>query len=221
MSLRLRLPFAADLRRAAPLALGLWALWAAPRPALAGETWDRVSDKGGVIVERRSVPGSSWKEHRATAHSDLPPERIYAAAHHSRRDDPKAQRYVKVYNVLRESDRERLVYEQVRAPLVSDRDYTVLISWQGDAQRRVYEVRFELRNQDGPPPSPGFVRMEALRGRWRIEADPAGGSRIEYVVLSDPAGSLPAWVARGAQVDSTRDQVLDTLAYAEAHPNLK
>lgn len=189
--------------------------------AAAGEAWEQVSTKGGVVVERRPVPGTGWKEHRAVAHSDLPPERVFAAAHASKRDDPKSQRYVKTYRVLRETDHDRLVYEQVRAPLVSDRDYTVHIAWHGDAGKRVYEVTFEVRNSEGPPPAEGVVRMETLRGRWHIEAGPAGGSRIEYQVLSDPAGSLPSWVARGAQVDSTRDQVLDTLAYAASHPALK
>lgn len=202
-----------------PARLALFALCAAPLAAArADEGWERVGEKRGVVIERRAVAGSSWKEHRASAHTELPPEQVFAAAHSSRLDDPKAQRYVKLYQVLRESDHDRLVYEQVRAPLVSDRDYTVHIAWRGDAVRRVYEVIFTARNDAGPPPSRGFVRMETLRGHWRIEADPAGGSRIEYLVMSDPAGSLPAWVARGAQVETTRDQILDTLAYAAAHP---
>ena len=42
------------------------------------EEWERVADRDGVVVERRSVEGSSVLEVRATAHSPLPPAVIMA-----------------------------------------------------------------------------------------------------------------------------------------------
>ncbi len=196
----------------------LLAAVAAPS-ARADGGWTFVDDKNGVTVEKRAVAGSSWSEMRAVATTALPPERIYEAIRCAQRlDDPRSRRYVKSYRVVRENAHERLIYEQVKSPLVSDRDYTVLIQWSADLARRVFDVRFHLENDAGPPPAKGFVRVPDIHGYWRIEATPGGGSRIEYVVFSDPGGSIPSWIARGAQLDSTRDNVLDTLAYAEEHP---
>lgn len=183
--------------------------------------WTPVSEKKGVTVEKRAVPGSPWSEYRATARHALPPERVFAAVRSERLDDPRARRYVKHHDVLRANDHERLVYEQVASPMVSDRDYTVLIQWSADPARRVFEMKFHLENDAGPPPAKGFVRIPDIHGSWRIEATPDGGSRIEYIVYSDPGGSIPAWIARGAQADSTRDNVLDSLAYAESHPSAR
>ena len=187
-------------------------------PARADDGWTIVNEKNGVTVEKRAVPGSAWNEYRATARHALPPERIFEAARAERRDDPRSRRYIKRYDVLRQSDQERLVYEQVAAPAISDRDYTVLIQWNADRARRVFEVKFRVANDAGPPPSKGFVRIPDIHGHWRIAAAPDGGSRVEYSVYSDPGGSIPAWIARGAQVDSTRQNLLDCLAYAEEHP---
>jgi hypothetical protein len=184
-------------------------------PARADDGWRRVDEKKGITVEKRAVPGSPWNEYRASARHPLPPERIFEAARADHRDDPRSRRYVKRYQVIRETDHERLVYEQVSAPVVSDRDYTVLIQWSTDPARRIYEIRFKVANDAGPPPVKGFVRIPDIHGYWRIEAAPEGGSLIEYVVYSDPGGSIPAWIARGAQVDSTRNNVLDCFSYAE------
>jgi hypothetical protein len=200
------------------LFIGLVAGVVIPATAGADGGWTLVNQKKAVTVEKRAVPGSPWNEYRATAHHPLPPERIFEVVRSDRRDDTRARRYVKRHEVLRENDRERLVYDQVATPVVADRDYTVRIQWSADRERRVYEVKFHVDNDAGPPPAKGFVRIPDIHGYWRIQAAPDGGSLVEYVVYSDPGGRIPAWIARGAQVDSTRDNVLDCFAYAETHP---
>ena len=204
------MPLLRPLASALPLALLLGT------PARADGGWTRVDEDKGVLLERREVAGSSWHELRASARSPLPAAQVFAAVISNRQDDPKVKKTVKRYDVLREDASGRTVYEQVRAPLVSDRDYTVRIDWRGEGGH--YLVTFRLVNEAGPPPQPGFVRMPEVRGHWKIDADPAGGSRVEYVVFSDPGGNIAAWIARGAQQGSTRQNVLDTLDYAAAHP---
>jgi hypothetical protein len=84
-----------------------------------------------------------------------------------------------------------VVYDQVSAPLVSDRDYAVRL-------RRVRspaacEVIFETANDRAPPLKAGWVRMEQIGAHWRFETA-AGRTQITYTLHSDPGGSLPAFL---------------------------
>ena len=64
------------------------------------------------------------------------------------------------------------------------------------------------------------VRMPVIRGGWILQPTATGGTHIVYTVLSEPGGSLPAFLARGAQVDTCRDLIVETLEIAAAHPEL-
>ena len=75
-------------------------------------------------------------------------------------------------------------------------------------RRRGQRVRlaFESTAELGPPPAAGYVRLPMVRGSWRIEPAPEGGSNIAYRCYSEPGGAIPAFLVRGAQQDSTLDE---------------
>ena len=73
-------------------------------------------------------------------------------------------------------------------------------------------------NDVGPPPAKGIVRLPTLRGSWTVTPAPDGSADVIYLVHSEPGGSVPAFLVRGALVDSGRDVVLDVLEWAAAHP---
>jgi hypothetical protein len=162
----------------------------------AEEPWKTVSVKDGITVEKRAVPGSKFYEHRASFVWPLPPERMAEAIWIGiERDLPPT---VKQRQVLRRSADEVLVYDQIRTPVVSDRDVTIRI-------RRVrtpdgWKVRFESANELGPPPDPKYVRLPMVRGSWTVTATPSG-SHVVYDCYSEPGGSVPAWLVRGPQED--------------------
>src|SRR4051812_42713016 len=120
----LRLASSGRLWYLSALSLGL--LIAAPRTARSDEPWTRVSEKGGIVLEKRSVTGSSFLEYRATTRSAIAADRIAQAVWVDRNGRFSA-RYRRKFEVLWEKADDRAVYEWLRTPIVSDRDYAVRI----------------------------------------------------------------------------------------------
>lgn len=186
------------------------------RPALADDPgWRLVSERRGLRVERREVPGSAMPEVRVSTHSPLPPPQVVAAVWAER--PPPGPRGKSQRRILEESASERLIYERVDHPLVSAREYTARLRRSGDGVSQPFRLTFGLDYPAGPPPTPGMIRLPALRGAWTVTAAPAGGSDVVYTVFSEPGGSLPGFLVRGVLIDSARDLVVDTLAWAERH----
>ncbi len=170
----------------------------APRTGAAEEKWQQVTVKDGVVVERRSVPGSSFHEHRARFSVKVSPDGLLDAIWSGINDQLPIT--VKQRKVIKQADGEMILYDQIKTPVVSDRDYTLRIYKvpHQDAQR---EVCFETVNHLGPPPEPHHVRIPMVRGRWLLSPAADGGSDVTYTVYSEPGGSIPAFVIRGAQVN--------------------
>jgi hypothetical protein len=178
------------------LSLGLLAA-----SARADEAWESVPVKGenreGISVEKRSVPGSKFMEYRARAATKVSPQSVLQGLWSGLTDPPQGT--VKKREVLRKTDTELVFYDQVKTPVVSDRDYTMRIQQSKDEKTGALQVRFETANELGPPAASGFVRIPKVRGSWLIEPSEDGGAKLTYQCYSEPGGSIPAFMVRGAQ----------------------
>lgn len=188
----------------ARLLLGIWlAVWLAGGVARGDEAWHFVRERDGITLERRTVDGSRFYEFRARAHITVSPpvalERIWNGIGDERSPT------IKHRTVLKRSADELVVYDQIHAAVVSDRDVTIRIRKVAE-ERGAFEIRFESTSEMGPPPAAGYVRLSAVRGLWRIEPAADGGANISYRCYSEPGGAIPAFLVRGAQQDSTIDE---------------
>ena len=84
--------------------------------ARADEGWTELKTKNGVVYESRAVSGSKWLEYRATTQVSLTPEQAFKAIWTGITEQPPT---VKRRQVLRHSDDEYVVYDQVATPVVS------------------------------------------------------------------------------------------------------
>lgn len=193
-------------------------------PAWAQEPWQPCSAgaSDGVTLERRAVPGSKFYEYRATARTAAPPEAVLHGIWYGVTEQVPPM--VKLRKVLSTSSIAMVFYDQLTTKVVSDRDYTLRISWTRDPRTGVIEVPFGTMNELGPPPAPGHVRVPVIRGDWIItpaaqdpaaRADsPATGAQITYLCYSEPGGSIPAFMARGAQQEQVLIDIRRILARA-------
>ena len=164
----------------------------------APDGWAAYATRDGVTLERRKVEGSRFYEHRAFFDvAGLSPERasaqIWTALHGGDMDSLKHR------EILSERPDELVIYDQIRTPIVSDRDYTIVVKRRTDGAR----VRFECEtaNDKGPPPAKGYVRIPVVRAGWTVAPDGHGGTRVGYFAYSEPGGSVPAWLVRRAQAE--------------------
>lgn len=184
--------------------LALFASYAAvANAARADDGWRVLSERDGITLERRSVDGSRYYEYRVHAHTSVSApvaaERIWSGIGDERSPT------IKHRTIVRRAADELVVYDQIHAAVVSDRDVTIRIQRVNDGNGLV-ELRFESTSELGPPPTAGFVRLPMVRGSWRIEPAAEGGSNIAYRCYSEPGGALPAFLVRGAQQDATLDE---------------
>ncbi len=200
-----------------PLALRAAVVWlitlvvAAHPPAARAAEWQTVSHKDGLLIERRASNGSAFFEIRATAQSSLAPAAIFDTLW-KQQEHPQFVPHLKRLDLLSELGDERVTYEQVEVPLARDRDYTVRLRKRVDPEAQRYEILFTTSNDSGPPPDRNHIRVPSIRGRWLIEPGLDGrGSTVRYEVLSEPGGSLPAWLVNQVQGDAVAKLVLAIL----------
>ncbi|HEX9103405.1 MAG TPA: START domain-containing protein [Polyangia bacterium] len=162
---------------------GGWAVWAT---------------RDGVTVERRRPEGSRYYEHRAVVDVDgIAParaaEEIWRSIHAGDMDSLKHR------DILSERADELVIYDQIRTPVVSDRDYTVIVRRYTVGARTWFDCH--TANERGPAPKPGLVRIQLVAAGWYVEPDGHGGTRLGYFAYSEPGGAVPAFLVRGAQAD--------------------
>jgi hypothetical protein len=133
-------------------------------------------------------------EYRATMQVAIAPAQALETIWKVVTDGPPPS--VKNRQFVKRSDDEVVVYDQIRTPVVSDRDVTLRIS--KVVRDDALEVRFQSTDALGPPPDRRFVRLPMVRGAWTLVAV-QGGTRLTHVIYSEPGGSVPAFMIRGAQ----------------------
>jgi len=174
------------------------------------DEWQHVKDKDGVTYDRRSVPGSKFYEYRATFDVPRTPADMVEAIWKDVTKPPGAQ--VTKREFIRQSDTELVIHDEIKTPVVADRELTLRM-W-----REPSAVRFEARNDLGPPPQRGHVVLPNVRGSWVVSANGAG-ARVVYMCYSEPGGSVPAFMVRGTQQDQVMKDVEQVLR--RMSPNTK
>ncbi len=88
------------------------------------------------------------------------------------------------------------VYQQLSLPVVSDRDYTLHVTWADEGD--VKWLRFSAHGDRGPPPGSGRVRVTTNEGSWALSSRDGGKTtHAVYHFELDMGGSVPSWMGRG------------------------
>ena len=183
--------------------------------------WERLSDRDGMVVDRRAVEGTAMHEVRVTTRCSLAPAAI-AATLWKHEDYTQFVPYLKRLDVLRDDGDVKLIYQQARIPLAKDRDSTVRVRRTIEPGTGVCEIVSTAVPDEGPAPTDEYVRVRHSEGRWRLQPSPDGGTDVTYTLRTDAGGLLPGWVVSIAQKDITAKLVRTMLdRAAHANPSLR
>ncbi|MDP3152854.1 MAG: hypothetical protein Q8N23_09295 [Archangium sp.] len=155
----------------------------------------KVEEAEGVLIESRPVMGSELVELRLTTTTTRSPGSLCDAAFGDGKFDPQ-EPDLKSRKIISESADERVTYDQIDPPVVSNRDYAVRakrIRTSEDSCR----MTFEAANEVAPSKPSGWVRITKLRGEWKFERNGDGKTQVTYTVFTDPAGSIPTFMIEG------------------------
>lgn len=166
---------------------------AASRPVRAGGGWERVGDEDGIVTDKRVVDGSPVLAWRGSIRIEAPIERVWVVIH----DVPARTRWMErcvESRLLAEDAHRQRFYNRTSAPWPAAHRDVVL-------EARVVvgpdgvRLPFRAVADPGAPPVADVVRMPVLEGAWVLRPVGAAATVVEYEVLADPGGWIPAWIA--------------------------
>ena len=172
--------------------------------------WERVSDKDGIVVQRRSVEGYKLKEFIGRGVVQAPIGRVLAVIRDANRRAEWMPACADSHLVAEDlAARTQTAYHRTKAPWpVSDRDSVNRAEMIVEpAKHRVF-LPFEAIAAAGVPPVKGVVRMPFMRGHWALTpVDGGKATEAEYQVFANPGGILPDWLANLASKTLPRETI--------------
>ncbi|MBK7863580.1 MAG: hypothetical protein IPJ65_34240 [Archangiaceae bacterium] len=165
--------------------------------------WQPEETDGELQLEARAIENSSWLEYRVKTSTELTPQALCDTTF-EQVTKGKPGENVKSRKLLKDEPEVRVLYDLVDAPMVSTRDYAMTVTkLPGEGGCR---IRFKITNELAPALPSGVVRMEKMWGGWNFEAR-GGKTQITHFLYADPAGAVPAFIARGTQKKSIKEAV--------------
>ena len=106
-------------------------------------------------------------------------------------------KYANLYRygeVVKRDARHTWVYNLVKLPLASARDYTIKIeSKPAKSNNQPHLSSWTIDNAPGPPAKRGMIRLVQNKGSWELKVAAGGaGTAVRYRLLTDPGAALPA-----------------------------
>lgn len=176
--------------------------FAASSPAQARAGWESVGTTKGVKVERKTVENSDLFAFRGEGIFDVPIGLLVSVLKNPHINAEWVDLMLE-HTVVREvAPDTNLIYEAYGLPWpISNRDYVMTEAMGYDAEAKVFTINYESVTDPAKPESPDFVRAMAYRTYWRLEQRGPSKTFVEVEVLTDPKGSLPAWLINLIQKD--------------------
>jgi ribosome-associated toxin RatA of RatAB toxin-antitoxin module len=177
--------------------LGLSALLCFSSPL---DEWALRKDEYGVQVFTRSLDWTNHKEYKGVVYIRASPEKLLSVIQDVS-TYPIWMHNTYDAKLVRKSGNEFVTYFVNDAPWpVSDRDMVTKF-----VVNRLDPKTMRLDMTAAPKDVPevgGMVRIPFLQGFWLFEDLGNGTCRVTQQVVSDPGGSIPAWLANSAIIDT-------------------
>ena len=170
--------------------------WASPNG------WTLVSQKSGVKTEKQDIPNSSLFAFRGEVITDEPLGKLSALI----LDDEKGPEWVDLMYlskiIERTSPNQKTIYQGYDLPWpIQDRDYVMRQTYDYNSSTKVFTLNFESIKHPSMPQQDCCVRAMTYKTFWRLSVLPSGKTKAEVEVITDPKGSLPAWLINLIQED--------------------
>lgn len=178
-------------RRSVTACLGCCLLLLAALPMTGrAQHWRTVSEKDGVKMEARSIPGERFDQLRVSTSLEISPTVVADYLLGGYLD----QRNRNIIRTFVKRDRETAVWSDIlKAPMISERCYSMRFERQTHASGEI-RVKFASIDFIGTKPRPDCIALRS-RGEW-VMTPMGAGTRLVYASLTDIGGKVPATLAR-------------------------
>lgn len=187
------------VRIVAWLTLAVSVVLAVPRGARAdgpAPAWERISDKNGITIYRREVPGSDVIAFKGDGVVNAPLVRVASVMFDTARSTEWIDSLAEARVVRRISDLEYVEYDHFSTPpiVMKDRDFVTANKVEYDRARRVLTIRLRSVTDPAAPPT-SYVRGELMSSSFVLIPTADGkATRVIGEIHCDPRGSVPKWI---------------------------
>jgi hypothetical protein len=156
--------------------------------------WQLKTEKEGIKIYTREVPGSKIKALKVEAEFDATPAQMIALLMDVNTSADWVYHVKSSTLIKRVSASELYYYSEVSLPWpLADRDFVAHLTVDQNPVTKVVTI-------DGPavpglvPTKHGVVRVSDSKGKWIITPMANDHIYVEYSIHVDPGGTLPAWL---------------------------
>jgi hypothetical protein len=157
---------------------------------LQAQQWRVASEKDGIRMETRPLPGERFDELRVSTSLKASPQTVADYLLGKYLDEKNKH----ISRTFIQRGRELIIWSDVLdTPLISQRCYSMRFEKQTHANGEI-RVRFASLDYLGKKPKPDCIALRS-RGEWVLT--PAGtGTRLSYASLTDIGGKVPVGLTR-------------------------
>lgn len=169
------------------------------------QQWRIASEKDGIRMETRQLPGERFDELRVSTSLKASPQTVADYLFGKYLDEKNRN----IRRTFIKRERELTIWSDVlNTPMISERCYSMRFERQAHANGEI-RVRFVSLDYVGKKPKPDCIALRS-RGEWVMT--PTGtGTRLTYASLTDVGGKVPVALARhslsAAAISSVRKVV--------------
>lgn len=166
-----------------------------PTAAQAGD-WEHIFEEEGITVWKKEVEGSDFVAFRGRGPVKASILDVSAVLRDADRETEWMQDCVDARTLQFLSATDAIVYNRTGSPafFIDDRDTVLKTVTTVYPDKKRIDVVFEQTTHPNMPPKEGVVRMPVLKGHWKLWSRGPDETEVEYQVLADPGGALPAWL---------------------------
>jgi len=183
------------------------------------QDWTLEKDKTGVKVYTRYLKGWDLKQFKGIVNIKA---NIKTVEKILRNDAGRSKWMYNTHDtkdVQKTSDNEIYCYSRVAAPWpVSDRDNVTKYTYKKISATEMYVY---FTNVTGVvPEKSGIVRIKKMEGYWHFKETGSGTVQVTQIAVAEAGGSVPAWLANSAIIDTPYYTLFNLKNYVESNPSL-
>jgi hypothetical protein len=182
---------------------------------LYAQDWHLERDKSGVKIYTRFIKGWDLKQFKAVVNIKTDLSSVEKTIRNAVGRNNWMYNTFDTKDIKKVSDNEIYSYSRVAAPWpVSDRDNVTKYTYKKVSDKEIYVY---LSNVNGiAPEKSGIVRIKRMEGYWHFKDLDNGFIQVSQIAVAEPGGSIPAWLANSAVIDSPYNTLLNMKNHIEA-----
>lgn len=165
------------------------------------DNWELKKVENGITIYTRATETSDYKELKAVFQIKSSMSSIIAILNDVEAYPEWVFRCETSKVLKKNSDQHLVRYQTVVAPWpVDNRDVVVEVKTYQDAKTKIVYQKVNAL-PDYAPQLKNHVRIREFRATWTLKPLKNGIVEVEYELLVNPAGAIPAWIVNMALVD--------------------